>query len=304
MRSRQLLIAFGPLVVGFATGFFLEQSNAAPLVITGQYLFDVPGLVSRAGILLTATLFVFVLIRQRVSQRIDAVRTDVTATNAKEQRRFLQRLDHELKNPLTIMRLGLINLRSISEFKPDQRASIVRIEQQTQRLEKLLVDLRLLTELQERTLEKQPLKIGDIIQDALADCAPGRQNREFDINIQVVPWPVGMTAGDRELLVLALRNLFDNSIKFTESGGQIAIRVTDDGHNITIEIADDGIGIPPQDIPYVFDELYRGHNASRLSGSGLGLTLVQQIVQLHTGTITLNSRENQGSVVTIRLPLA
>ena len=71
-----------------------------------------------------------------------------------------------------------------------------------------------------------------------------------------------------------------------------------------VEVADNGIGIPSADVPHVFDELYRASNAARVSGSGMGLALVQRIVALHHGEVSLRSREGHGTVITVQLPLA
>ena len=119
-----------------------------------------------------------------------------------------------------------------------------------------------------------------------------------------MPWPVAPVSGDHDLLVLAFRNLLDNALKFTRVSDQIEVRATEDGRMAVVEVADTGPGIPSEDLPHIFEELYRGHNAQDIPGSGLGLALVQRIVELHGGEISVRSREGQGTVVTVRLPLA
>jgi signal transduction histidine kinase len=126
----------------------------------------------------------------------------------------------------------------------------------------------------------------------------------IDLSIQEAPWPLGVVRGDRDLLILTFRNLLDNALKYTPGKGQVQVRATDDGAVAEIEVADTGSGIPLDELPHIFEELYRGHQAKRVEGSGLGLTLVQRIVKLHGGEISVRSRNQQGTVMTVRLPLA
>ena len=94
-----------------------------------------------------------------------------------------------------------------------------------------------------------------------------------------------MITGDRDLLVLAVYNLIENALKFTCETDSVEIRLLEDGHAILIEVADSGNGIPAEDVPKIFEELYRGSNARSTEGSGLGLALVHRIIALHGGRI-------------------
>jgi two-component system OmpR family sensor kinase len=221
-------------------------------------------------------------------------------------RRFLRRLDHELKNPLTIIRLGVVNLAQSPDLNTEQTSSLDRIEQQVQRLQTLVEDLRWLSELQEERLEQTTVNLQEVITEAveLVRAIPAWSERVIDLSIQEAPWPLGVVRGDRDLLILTFRNLLDNALKYTPGKGQVQVRATDDGTVAEIEVADTGSGIPDDELPHIFEELYRGHQAKRVEGSGLGLTLVQRIVKLHGGEISVRSRNQQGTVMTVRLPLA
>lgn len=98
--------------------------------------------------------------------------------------------------------------------------------------------------------------------------------------------------------------LLDNALKYTEPEGQVEVRATDDGSYAVVEVADTGPGIPEEDLPHIFEELYRGQQAKRVEGSGLGLTLVHKIITLQGGEIDVRSREAHGTVMSVRLPLA
>jgi signal transduction histidine kinase len=101
---------------------------------------------------------------------------------------------------------------------------------------------------------------------------------------------------------LAFYNLVDNALKFTGPENPIEIRAFEDGRSLLVEVADTGPGIPPDELPRIFEELYRGTNARGFEGSGLGLALVQRVIARHGGAVSVRSRPGQGSVFTVRLP--
>jgi signal transduction histidine kinase len=113
-----------------------------------------------------------------------------------------------------------------------------------------------------------------------------------------------MVTGDRDLLVLAVYNLVDNALKFTSAKEPVEVRALDEGKDIVVEVADSGAGISSEDLPKIFEELYRGSNAHSTDGSGLGLALVNRIVTLHGGQVQVRSRQEEprGTVFTLRLP--
>jgi len=110
-------------------------------------------------------------------------------------------------------------------------------------------------------------------------------------------------SGDWDLLFLAIYNLLDNAVKFTESGDTIEVRAFEDGAYVVIEVAETGVGIPQEDLPHVWEELYRGECVRAVPGSGLGLALVRAIVERHGGQASVRSRAGQGTVFGIRLPV-
>jgi two-component system OmpR family sensor kinase len=121
-----------------------------------------------------------------------------------------------------------------------------------------------------------------------------------------VPWPFPPVTGDRDLLSLVFYNLLENALKFTTANDSVEVRALEDGRSIVIEVADSGAGIPPGELPKIFEELYRGVNARGTEGSGLGLALTRRIVVLHGGTLEVRSRQDdpRGTVFTVRLPVA
>jgi two-component system OmpR family sensor kinase len=239
--------------------------------------------------------------RRRCQQQLAASRVRL----AQERRRFLQRIDHELKNPLTAIRAGLANLSNGSSGTAQQEA-LASIEAQVLRLSRLTADLRKLAELETRPLDLVPVNVAELLREALdlAQEQPEAGGRRLALMLPQAPWPVSDVPGDRDLLFLATYNLLDNAIKFTRPGDTVEVRAVEDRTHVTVEVADTGPGIPREELPRVWEELYRGQGARGVPGSGLGLALVRAIVERHGGTVTLRSRTGQGTVVTMRLPAA
>jgi signal transduction histidine kinase len=223
---------------------------------------------------------------------------------AEDRRRFLRRLDHELKNPLTAIMAGLANLAA-AERSEDRAASLKSVQSQVGRLRRLVADLRKLSELETRPLDMDSVNMTELLEDsfALAQDHPDAAERRLAISIPRAPWPLPSINGDRDLLVLVLHNLLDNAIKFTRTGDTIEMRAYEDGRQVVIEVADTGPGIPDDDLDYIWEELYRGENARGVQGSGLGLALVRAVVSRHEGNIELRSRPGEGSVFMLRFPV-
>jgi two-component system OmpR family sensor kinase len=149
--------------------------------------------------------------------------------------------------------------------------------------------------------------IPGLLQDAVdaAHVLPAFEGREVSLLIPKVPSPFPSVTGDRDLLVLAVYNLIENALKFTCDEDSVEVRASEDGQFVVIEVADSGVGVPPDDLSKIFEELYRGSNARSTEGSGLGLALVKRIIALHNGQINVRSSqvEPRGTVFTIRLPV-
>ena len=252
-----------------------------------------------ASVLALAGVTLWMLADRRAERRIATVRADVS----EERRRFLQRLDHELKNPLTAIRAGLANVAN-GLAAPNQRQALSSVEAQVMRLSRLTADLRKLAELEARPLEQARVDVGELLREAvaLAQEQPQAEGRRLRLTVPQAPWPLPEVLGDWDLLFLATYNLLDNAFKFTRSGDAVEVRGYEDGDLVVIEVADTGPGIPEEELPRVWEELYRGQGARGIPGSGLGLALVRAIIERHGGQVALRSREGHGTVVAARLP--
>jgi signal transduction histidine kinase len=304
MRWQRWSPALVPAAAGLVVATLLTQVPALPNPVLYVNV-DAGTAALLAGLALTALAAVALIAWEWAGQRSRRELAGERTRAAEERRRFVQRLDHELKNPLTAIRAGLANL---SDGPPSgaRREALESVETQVLRLSQLTADLRKLAELGTRPLERTPVDVTELLQEAVALAEEQAQARgqRLALTLPQAPWPVPNVPGDRDLLFLAAYNLLDNAIKFSRSGDTVEVRAFEAGNWVTVEVADTGPGIPPEEIPRVWEELYRGQGARGVPGSGLGLALVRAIVELHGGRVTLRSRTGQGTVVTMRLPLA
>ncbi len=218
-------------------------------------------------------------------------------------RRFLRRLDHELKNPLTAIRAGLANVAELPPGDARQEA-LASVDTQVLRLSRLAGDLRKLAELEVRPLERASVDIPALLHDAynMAREQPAAAERHLNLSIPQAPWPLPNIQGDADLLLLAVHNLLDNALKFSRPQDTLELRAFEDGAEVVIEVADTGPGIAENNQPHVWEELYRGEASRGIPGSGLGLALVRAIADRHNGRVSLRSRVGQGTVFSLRLP--
>ena len=262
---------------------------------------DLGNLVFMAGALVMVAWIVLALVwSHRLASSISRVQYEA----ADEKRRFLRRLDHELKNPIMAIRAGLANLEGVSSGDV-QKQALASVEAQTLRLSRLSSDLRKLSELEMRPLEKTAVDVSEMLNEAfnLAKDQPNALERELKLNLPQAPWPLPVIQGDRDLLFLVVHNLLDNAIKYTSAGNRIEVRAFEDGSTLVMEVADTGQGIPEDELCHIGEELYRGRGARGIPGNGLGLALVRSIIQRHGGQTIIRSRASQGTVVTLRLPM-
>jgi len=299
---RALILALVPFALGLAVILLLQvTTDRLPIV---RLRADLGTWLALLGGLLSLLSLTGVVVWAVAGRRLDRVLTEARQAQAEAHRRFLRRLDHELKNPLTAIRVGLANLAGTPPGEARTR-TLAGVEAQVSRLSKLATDLRKLADLETQPLERAAVDLNELLSEVvtLARERPDGEGREIALALPQAPWPLPTVAGDRDILFLAVHNLLDNALKFTRPGNTIEVRAVEDGRVVTVEVADTGPGIPEDELPHVFEELYRGRGARGTEGSGLGLALVRAIVERHGGTVTVRSREGEGTVFTLHLPL-
>ena len=304
MKSLKIFYPFAPLMIGALALIFLPILIKPEIVIS--FRLGVGAVLFFVGLFITLWIEALAVV-DAVREKKARTEIDAAIRNYEEgHRRFIRRLDHELKNPLMSLQASLENLQVATELDVRRKAE-TNIQRVLERLARLLRDLRKLSELEENMLECEPVDIPELLEELLevVRSTPGREDRQIHLLVTQVPTTPPPVMGDRDLLGLGLYNLLDNALKFTVQNEAVEIRVRDNSRAVVIEVADGGAGIHPEEQQKVFEELYRGENARAVEGSGLGLSFVQRIIALHHGELTLRSRQDEqhGTIFTVRLPV-
>ena len=299
-----LLLVCLPLLLGALVSVLAQALwQPVPLLV---FKIDIGMVAFVFGLFISLLLATFALGIWRKEKQAQRAIVESQRKTEEGRHRFLRRLDHEIKNPLTALRTALVNVRE-SKMEDERQRAIENAGRAVGRMIRLLADLRKLSDLGERPLERLPVDVPELLQEMVdaAKSLPAYQGREVNLLISKVPSPFPPVTGDRDLLALAVYNLVENALKFTSGEEAVEVRALEDGKAIVIEIADSGPGIPSDELSKIFEELYRGANARGIEGSGLGLALVQRIVELHEGQIHVRSSqaEPRGTVFTLRLPV-
>ncbi len=287
-----------PLLLGIALAGWLRAGLAANPIL---YLrFDAGNIFLLLGIATSILVGLPFIWQDTFRYRARRALARWNTEQADSHRRFLRRLDHEVKNPLTAIRAGLANLDTLGDVRV-----LGSIRAQVDRLARLTADLRKLADLETQSIDQEPVNLGQLLDELVTLEQERLETMQCKLlfTLAQAPWPLPPVAGDRDLLFIALHNLLDNAIKYSRPNGTIEIRAFEDGHWIAVQIADTGIGVTEEELVHLGEELYRGSSARGLEGSGLGLALARAIVARHGGTLTIRSRQGQGTVVTVRLPI-
>jgi len=217
------------------------------------------------------------------------------------QSRFLADVSHELRTPLTSIR-GNVDL--IRRMGPDSE-SLDAVQSEVDRMIRLVGDLLLLSraEAGNLPLAKTPVEIDTLLLEVLQQAIVLAQGK---VEIRIGNLEQTVVIGDRDRLKQLLLNLVVNALQYTQAGGRVllSLRVVDDFVHITI--SDNGPGIPPEELPHIFDRFYRvekSRSRSALGGSGLGLSIAQWIAQSHDGRIEVASEPGKGTTFSVWLPL-
>ncbi len=222
---------------------------------------------------------------------------------------FFADISHELHTPLTVI-LGEAEVTLRGNDKPvaEYKTTLERIVTLANQINKLVSDLLFLARSEANSLEivKQPTLLFDILQEVhrQAQVLAMRHGTVADLAAPTEPIFV---EGDPNRLQQLFMTLIDNAIKYSIQGGTVAIRVSKSDNDVVVIIADNGLGIPPKDLPHVFERFYRvkrQHKPALHSGSGLGLPIAKWITEAHKGTISIASVEDKGTTVTVQLPLS
>jgi two-component system OmpR family sensor kinase len=297
MKFKQFWPYLIPAGAGLIIGLVIEYGG-----------FNNPNLFLRTDLVTTiflagAGISLLLALRKLILNEFDQIEQEAHQQAATDRRRFISLLDHELKNPLTAIMAGLANLDPHTP-EQQQKDTIKSVGAQVQRLNRLITDLRKLSDLETRPIEVSRVNLTEVLTNVF-ELTQERVEGNLTLNLVLpqAPWPLPDIQADRDLLFLAVHNILDNAVKFTKPGDTIELRASEDGRRVLIEVADTGPGIPPEEQTEIWGELFRGKGARGIPGSGLGLSLVQAIIRRHNGSVSVRSQIDKGTIISLSLPV-
>ncbi len=220
---------------------------------------------------------------------------------------FLAIVSHELRSPLNAI-LGWTKLLRTRQFAPEKVAQALEtIERNTQAQAKLIEDLLDISRILrgQLSLDSAPVHLAPIVKVVVANGQLAAESKQIQLRSVIDP-DVGRVLGDMNRLQQIMTNLVTNAIKFTPNGGQVEITLKRSGTQAALRVQDTGQGISPEFLPYIFERFRQAENSTTRSkdGLGLGLAIVRHLVELHGGTVQVNSPGlGQGATFTVMFPL-
>ena len=248
---------------------------------------------------------------QDLQRRVAARTAELEQANARlaaqdeTRRRFLADVSHELRTPLTVMRgEAEVALRSRENVLNDSaREALAAVVEQGEHMSRLVDDLLFVARRDsgEVPLRLSRIRLGDQIERSLGDARQLAPNAAIEQDGDAAALDIEIEADPGRLHQL-LMVLLDNALRYSPDGGAVRVETRRSGATATIRVRDAGIGIPAADLPHIFDRFVRGSNALP-GGTGLGLPVAKAIAEAHGGSLHIESREGDGTSVTLTLPV-
>ncbi len=223
----------------------------------------------------------------------------------RSRNQFVSNASHELKTPLTTMKILLENILYQPDMPIEMRSEFLTdMNHEIDRLSNVVTDLLTLTRMDSGKMElnRERFDFSSVVDEMVRLLTPQAEKRGQELTGHIAP-EVWMTA-DKSKLGQVVYNLTENALKYTPDGGRIDVTLQIRGRTAVLTVQDNGVGIPEADQAHIFDRFYRVDKARsrETGGTGLGLSIVRQLVKMHGGEISVNSRLGQGSLFTVRLP--
>ena len=239
--------------------------------------------------------------RHRLARRLAALERDKEIMRD----RFAAMIGHQLRRPLSSLAqyLEVLEQGLAGPLTPKQREIVERMAARSRDLLELINDWMLLSGTEGVRLAEvaRDVDLVAVVREAVARQTEGANEPSAPVNVAVSADP-GPIRGAADLLRELIDNLLSNALKYTPPDGRVTVTVGAEGSMATVAVADTGAGISEAELPFVFEDFFRGREAKKSAGTGLGLPIARRIAELHGGSISLASEEGAGSTFTVRLP--
>jgi two-component system OmpR family sensor kinase len=219
------------------------------------------------------------------------------------QQRFIADVSHELRTPLTVIKGNVDLMRRMKRLDAESLSSI---DAEAGRLTRLVGGLLLFAQAEsgKLALSMKPVELDNLLTEVFQEMRVLAGNK---VQIKMTEIDQILLTGDRDRLKQVLLNLVANAIQYTPQGGEVFLSLAKVGEQARVIVRDTGPGIPPEDLPYIFDRFYRAEKSrtrGKTTGFGLGLSIANWIVEHHGGQIKVESKEGKGTTFAIWLPLS
>jgi signal transduction histidine kinase len=250
---------------------------------------------------------------EELNQQLNETNRELNEANAKlrelaeMKEEFLALTTHDLRSPLTVIS-GVISFFTsgrLGELSPEQKNMVAMMERNTQNLIELVNDLLDASKLESGTmrLEVSSIDLSGVIDELRESMLPLAKEKEIEL-VETLPADLPQVQADHAKLRRILLNLISNALKFTQKGGRVEVRADRLGDKVGIAVSDTGVGIAPEDIRKLFDKYEQARNRATRGekGTGLGLYITRQLVELHGSEIKVESEIGKGSTFSFTLP--
>jgi signal transduction histidine kinase len=232
-------------------------------------------------------------------------RNEALETAGRLKSEFIANVSYELRTPLNAI-LGFAEILANQYFGPlsERQLDYSRgIIESSQRLMSLINDILDLATIEAGylALETGRIEVRDMLEAVMTLTRERARSQDLSLTMSCAPGIDAIEADERRLKQ-ALFNLISNAMKFTPAGGSVRLEARLEDGDLIFAVSDTGVGIPAADQERVFDKFERGNPHSRDSGAGLGLSLVKSLIELHGGSITIDSEPDSGTTILCRLP--
>jgi len=299
MQLLQEINALDPTIVAVVITGYATVESAVEAMKCGAYDFlpkpftpEELRIVTRRG-----------LERRKLTTQMAALRRE----NERMKENFLTVVSHELRSPLVAVEqyLEVMLNEMAGEITLKQREVLDHSRKRIEWLLTLVNEWLSMSRIQRGKIVERLETVGvrQLLEESVALVRPQAEEMQVDVRIEV-PEGISSIEGDRDALSHVFMNLVSNAVKYNHEEGTVWVRASDEGDCVAVEVTDTGVGIPEGSLPFIFDEFFRVKpgEGRRVTGTGLGLTIVKRIVEAHRGHVKAASTVGKGSTFTVFLP--